>query len=623
VRVPFSLALGLACALVSASATARGERHRWPRWPTELEQVIQPLREEATSDKDHDRVEAMLALDAYADELVEPWILHALGDPSTSVKREALRMCFERERVACVPSALAIWSSVTEPMLRVAALRVVGLDPAGAGLDALLGALRDDNDTMRAQAATVLGSAALHGSARTRAAAALLAKLGDLSSAVRQAAVESLGTIGSTDATLAVARLLEDTEPMVRLSAARALGQIGDPRGVAAVIRALESTNEPAVVRSLVAALAILPGDTAAETLLAAFDEPPTGLSAPEVADLIGLRPNPEPLVTAGLAQRLRDPTVARLALRALAMLGPVGTAVLEDELDRGASPEIALEIGRVLAGGRLATKPARSRPLDVTAAPHARVDSLARRRGAPTAEGIADIDTLARARDWGALIDATLQVGGVVGEHRVDLALVIAEGARAKLGRWNRRSIATLVGWASDDSNTSSDRCLAALALGSVDPSARGARRAREGAERLLADADPRVRACAVVGWHVLATRPDDRAMLDPDPRVRATAILVAGARGPTRTERGRIALLEAADPDAFVRVAARWTRDAKRGKGEPRTWIHGGALDPSGRWMRVRVGEQRLWLPSIRVGAVPFAWAPGLRGVTADPDD
>lgn len=615
--------LALLVAATPRDATARGERHRWPRWPTELEQVVAPLRDEAVSERDHDRVEAVLALDVYADELVQSWLLHALGDPSTSVKREALRMCFERELVACVPSALAIWSSVTEPMLRVAALRVVGLDPAGAGLDALLGALRDESETMRGQAATVLGSAALHGPARTRATAALLAKLGDLSWSVRQAAVDSLGTIGSTDATLAVARLLEDAEPMVRLAAARALGQIGDPRGVASLTRALEGANEPAVVRAIVAALAILPGEGAAEALLAAFDEPPNGLSAVEVADLLGLRPNPETIVTTGLAQRLRDPTSARLALRTLANLGPAGAVVLRAELDRGASPELALEIGRVLDGQRVQARPAKPRPLEVVPPPRSRADSLARRRGVPTAEAIAGIDALVRVRDWGPLLDATLQDAAVVGDHRVDLALAIAVGRRAKLGRWNRRTVATLVGWASDEASTSSDRCLAALALGSVDPSSRAAKRAREGAERLLADGDPRVRACAVVGWHALETRPDDRAMLDPDPRVRTIAILAAARRGPSRTERGRIALLEATDDAAFVRVAAKWARREHAKKGDAPAWIHGGALDPTGRWMRVRIGDDRLWLPALRLGGIAFAWAPGLPGAVADPED
>lgn len=611
-----------ALALDPAVARARGGRHRWPRWPTELDRVVAPLRDDAEREQDHDRVEAVLALDAYATPLVEPWLLRALGDPSTAVKRESLRICFERELVACVPSALAIWSSVTEPMLRVAALRVVGMDPSGAGLDALLGALRDDSDAMRAQAAAVLGAAALHGTARKRATAALLAKLGDLSAVVRQSAVEALGTIGSHDATLPIARLLDDAEPSVRLAAARALGQLGDGRAVAASIRALAAVNEPAVVRAIVAALAILPGDAAAEVLLAAFDEPPAGITSLDVADLLGLRSDPEPLVLDGLALRLRDPNTARLALRTLAALGQAGTGVLQRELDRGASPEMALEIGRVLAGGRVAVRPGQSHPPEVVPAPHGAADGLATRRASPDAEALAEIDLLAATRDWGPVLDATFLRGGVVTDRRVELALAVAEGPAARLGRWDRRAIATLVGWAADTTSTASDRCLALLALASVDVHARGIHGARHAAARALEDVDPRVRACAVAPWHALDRHPDDRAMLDPDPRVRTIAVALAASRGPGRAEAVRLGLLAADDPDARVRSAARWALSATPTRARGPSWVHGGALEPRGGWMRLRVGAARLWLPALEFGGVRFAWTAALPEVVADPD-
>ena len=614
--------VALLTALLPSVGFARGARHRWPRWPTEFDQVVAPLRAEVTKDGDHERVEALLALDAYASELIEPWLLGALGDPSAAVKREALRICFERELVACVPSALAIWSSVTEPMLRVAALRVVGLDPAGAGLDALLVALRDDSDTMRAQAAVVLGTAALHGPSRNRATVALLAKLGDLSAIVRQTAVESLGALGSHDATLPVARLLDDAEPMVRLAAARALGQLGDPRGVAALIRSLEAINEAAVVRTIVAALAILPGDAAAEVLLAAFDEPPTGITTADVADLLGLRPNPEPKAIEGLATRLRDPASARLALRALANLGELGTAALQRELERGASPDLTLELERVLAGLRVRAQVPERRETLATPAPRTTVDGLARRRAVAPGEALAEIDGLAATRNWGPQLDAIFIAARVASEHRVELALAAAQGPSARLGRWDRRSVATLVGWATNRANTSTDRCLALLALGSVEPGTKPARSALAAAQSLLRDADPRVRACAAVPWHALQNRHDELALHDPDPRVRVVAILMAAKRGPSRAERARIALLETTDDDAHVRVAARWANgvvDRRAGS----TWLHGGTLDPSGRWMRVRVGrDAQLWIPALRVGGVPYAWVPQLRGVVADPE-
>ncbi|MBL8947693.1 MAG: HEAT repeat domain-containing protein [Myxococcales bacterium] len=621
-RPPSIALLGALLGVLSPSgAHADGERHRWPRWPTEFDQVVAPLRDEAAPGRDHDRVEALLRLDAYATDLVAPWLLLALGDPSSAVKREALRLCFEREVVACVPSALAIGSAVTEPMLRVAALRVVGLDPSGAGLDALLGALRDEGESMRAQAAAVLGSAALHGSGRSRATAALLAKLGDLSAVVRQSAVEALGTIGSTDATLPIARLLEDAEPAVRLAAARSLGQIGDPRGVAALVRSLEAANEPAVVRAIVAALAILPGEAAGAVLLAAFDEPPAGLTGSDVADLLGLRPAPEPVVLDGLAVRLRDPSSARLALRTLGILGASGRGVLERELARGLSPELALDVERVLAGRRVPVGAARARDPEIPAAPQAPVDGLEPRRAATPAQALADVDRLAASRDWGPILDAELLRGGAVEDRRVELALAIAEGPRAALGRWDRRSVATLVGWARDPGLAAGDRCLALLALASVDRRAPGAKAARRVGADAMADPDPRVRACAVAPARALGDRHDRRALLDPDPRVRVVAVLLAQGGRPTRAERAEVDRLAATDDDAHVRAAARRRPPAPR-DAEGRVWLHGGGLDPSGRWMRARVGGTRLWLPTIRVAGVAFAWSP-IPGATADPDE
>ncbi len=620
-RRPLCLALfgALSGALLPTGAHA-DERHRWPRWPTEFDQAVAPLRDEAAPGRDHDRVEALLRLDAYATELVAPWLLLALGDPSSAVKREALRLCFEREVVECVPSALAIGSAVTEPMLRVAALRVVGLDPSGAGLDALLGALRDEGESMRAQAAAVLGSAALHGSARARATAALLAKLGDLSAVVRQSAVEALGTIGSTDGTLPIARLLDDAEPAVRLAAARSLGQIGDPRAVAALVRGLAAANEPAVVRAIVAAVAILPGESASAVLLTAFDEPPAGLTGSDVSDLLGLRPDPEPAVLDGLAVRLRDPSSARLALRTLGILGPSGQGVLERELARGVSPEHALEIERVLAGSRVPTGPARPRDAELPAAPQAPVDGLAARRRAVPAQALSDLDRLAATRDWGPILDAEFLRGGGVEDRRVELALAIAEGPHARLGRWDRRSVATLVGWARDPGLSAGDRCLALLALASVDRRSPGAKAARNVGERALADTDPRVRACAVAPTRALADRHDRRALLDPDPRVRVVAVLLVQAGRPTRAEAAHVDRLAAADDDAHVRAAARLRPPASGPEG--RTWLHGGGLDASGRWMRVRIGETRLWLPTLRVAGVAFAWSP-VPGAVPDPDE
>lgn len=597
----------LVALLAATSADATGRR--WPRWPTEFERAVAPLREDGEGSRDQDRVAALLNLEAFADPLIEPWVLDALGDSSGAVKREALRICFERELAACVPSALAIWSSVTEPMLRVSALRVVGIRADGAGLDALLGALRDDNETMRAQAATVLGSAALDPAGRRRASAALLAKLGDLSATVRQNAVDGLGHVGDASATPAITRLLDDPEPAVRLGAARTLGLIGDPSASGPLVRAIAAPNEPAVVRVMLFALANLPGDAAVEALLAAFDEPPLGLALVDVAEAISLRADPEPGLLDGLAQRIRDPVACRVAVRTLAALGKPGIALLERERALGLRPELALEIDRLVAAESVAQAPARVHVERPPGAPHDVNDDLESRRASPTAPSIADLVPLADSRDWGPKLDAAFARGGAAEDSRVELAIAATRGPTLRLGRQNRRAIATLVGWARDPRTQVSDRCLALLALSSVDRRSRAADDALAASDDALADADPHIRACAVVPWRALVRRADDRALLDPDPRVRATAALVAHSGKPTRAETARLAVLAASDPDGRVRTAARWKTSENGGGIE---LIHGGALDPSRRWMSLRGEGGQLWLPTLLVGGERFAWAP-----------
>jgi HEAT repeat protein len=605
---------------VLAASTADATPRRWPRWPTELDRVVAPLRDDPAGGRDQDRVAALLSLEAFADPLVQPWVLHALGDPSSAVKREALRICFERELVACVPSALAIWSSVSEPMLRVSALRVVGIQPDGAGVDALLGALRDDNETMRAQAATVLGASALDPAARRRATAALLAKLGDLSAVVRQNAVEALGHTAEASATPAIARLLDDPEPGVRLATARSLGLIGDPSSTGALVRAIAAPNEPAVVRVMLFAIANLPGDAAVEALLAAFDEAPNGVALFDVAEAISLRADPEAALLDGLAQRVRDPVSSRVAVRTLAAHAEPGIARLERERRRGLRPELALEVDRLIEAHRVATQVTRAHAERPAPALHDPRDDLASRRGAPSAAAIADLVPLAERRDWGPTVDAVLQRGGAAEDHRVELALAATVGAALRLGRTGRRGVATLVRWARDPRTQVADRCLALLALAAVDRRSRGADDALAAAADLLAAADPHLRACAVVPWRALVRRADDRALLDPDARVRTVAAVVARSGKPSRAEASRLAVLAATDPDGRVRTAAKLVPTSDTAGVE---LVHGGALDPTRRWMALRGADDQAWMPTLAIGTERFAWVPRAAGLAPSLDD
>jgi HEAT repeat protein len=623
-------ATALACLLwLGGSAEAAGDgRHRWPRWPTEVERIAAPLRDRGAdhSGQDHERVDALLALDGFASGAIEPWVLRALGDPSTAVKREALRICYERELVACVPAALALWSTATEQTLRVSALRVIALESSSAGLETLLGALRDDNDIMRAQAAQVLGWASTDADGHARASAALSAKLGDLSAVVRQYAAESLGILASHDATLAVARLLDDAEPQVRLAAARSLGQIGDPRAVAALQRALRAANEPPVVRAIATALVGLHGDHDSEGLMEIFDDPPAGLSTGEFAELLGVRPDPEPELLDALTARLRDPGAARHALRTLALLGPVAAPSLRATIGRGPAADIQLELERTLAAWEVAVKPGGGPHTRVPEQPPA-IDELAQADDATIAEALAAVPRLARARDWGRELDARIAADGPVTTRRTELALAAVAGARARLGRDERRSIARLIGWAREPDNASSDRCLATLALGAVDRGVPALREARRAATALLEDRDPWVRACAAGVWRALARRPDDRVLVDPDARVRVIAVLSARARGMTRDERRRIAALALDDPSLAVRRAARFAATGARARAGL-GWVDApirtpGWSDEHSGWLEVELAGVRLSVPALAIGGRRFAWIPGGDLATVASDD
>jgi HEAT repeat protein len=621
--------VGLAVLAALAGSSARAtESPRWPRWPTEVDRAAAPLRKNGDRvSPDPERVDAVLALEAFATPVIEPWILLAIDDPATAVRREALRVCYEREIAACIAPATGLWRRATEPTLRIAALRVVALDPQAERLDLLLAALREDNDAMRGQAAQILGWAPTRGDGRTRVRDALVAKLGDMSALVRQQAVESLGVLGDREATLPIARLLEDHEPQVQGAAAHALGNLGDPRAALALLRLVAAPNEPPVLRAALAALVRLPGERVATGLLAAFDEPPAGLTTLEVADLIGLRDDPEDTLVQGLVDRTREPGNARHALRSLVLLGVPAQAPLRAALrDRRLSPDLALEAERALAAANAEVRPgaaADERPsasdpprLDDTVVDRMRLAALAVDAPRP-AEALVD-----------RAIDAALASPGAITPRLPELAALAVATKATGVGRRSRLPWARVIGWARDPARSTAQRCLSVLALGVVDRRAPAHDDATRSVVELLGDADPTVRACAAASAPRLS-RDDEVAelgLVDPDSRVRTMAILAAWTYGTSTAVRRRVAVLAVDDPSAEVRSAARLVLERPRPRRRAGRWLEDGARPfpwaassrPS--WLGVELDGARLWVPALGIGGRRFAIAPGLTGaVTA----
>lgn len=611
---------GLLLALIRPAAAAPP---RWPTWPTEVHRISAILVRDVRGKElagERQRVAAIQTLDRWATGAILEPLLHALDDASPQVRREALRMCFEREVVACIPGAANLWSEGGEPTVRVAALKVLALDPEPSRVALLIEALRDPSDVIRAQAADFLGSAPMAPEVRRRARAALLAKLADVSVVVRRRAVLSLGLLGPGEGTLSIARLLDDPEPTVRSAAAEALGHTRDPTAVPVLRRAIASPNEAAVARAIIDALAVLPDPSVETDLLALLDDPPSGLDEVQLAAAIGRRPRPGPTLLEGLVDRLDEPPRREAVLQALLALGEDARPVLEKARARGLAPAIDVDVARLLGALQTTPPPASARrwpAAEDRAGWHAQLE-----RGDPFGRRRAAWVLARRDPPWRvATALAALARPGPPAGRRAWL-LTLAASPRPWSHPSEGEARARLEGWARDRRLSTADRCLALAALGArqADPG----RRATVPWADLLDEPDPQIRACAALALgrrgeftELAGLLVDDRA------RVRTAAALALAGAEPERlhpSTTARLALLSVDDPQAPVRAAARWANARHRSTPAPpdiglflrRVGAYPWAA--RARWLEVQADGQTLWVPAE--GSGPWRWAliPGL---------
>jgi len=558
-------ALSLAAALaVDPSGAAAGER--WPRWPTEITRIAAPLHaEEPQRPSDSVRVHAVTALGRYAKGAMAHELASALRDPSVAVQQEALRLCLALAVEECIPGAAALWGGGHEPQIRRQALAILALDPAPSRLAILLGALRDSNDEIRSGAAEALGSAPLSPDARRQVRAELVAKLSDVNAGVRRHAVASLGLLAPGNGTLAMARLLDDPDPDVRLAAAQALGHHGDPGVVPALGRAVRANNEARVSEATAVALAQLPGRDVDETLLSLLDDPPEGVSAMQIATAIGRRPEPDPLLTQGLIQRLREDNLRAAALTALLWLGESARPAIVQVRARGMEPDLDVELARLLGALDLPKK-ARRKPSEWPE-PGDR-EAWHRLLRSPDVELRHEASLALADQEPGWLDDA---VAGALsapenGPPPGPWLLVLARGHGKLLSdRGHELPWAKVVGWARRGDLATGHRCLAVAALGSAGTSRARARIAHE-LDELLADPRAAIRGCATLALTGFADDVAQRvvAMLhDPSAQVRVSAALALAALPAEQVlppDRAALALARERDPSAAARRAARF---------------------------------------------------------------
>ncbi|MCO5172105.1 MAG: HEAT repeat domain-containing protein [Planctomycetes bacterium] len=264
--------------------------------PTVCERIVTMLRELARTAEDLPRCDTEVrrarAAEAYnllaarltevggAGEGLDEALAAALGDRDPGVRVEALKAMARRRRAEAGPVACGALTDDAEPVRLEAAralavlaapitaphlARAAAADPAssvrGEALRALLRADRGRALEVFAEVAPEVEESAL-AVARARFDAArrrwgqravrhLVPLLRHASAAVRRGAASSLGHTDSAEAVMPLVAALADTSVPVRLEAARSLGAIGDPRALPRLSGALHDPDH--LVRGFVA----------------------------------------------------------------------------------------------------------------------------------------------------------------------------------------------------------------------------------------------------------------------------------------------------------------------------------------------------------------------------------
>lgn len=643
------LAALVGLAVLAAPVAHADEPRRWPLWPTEVTRAGAPLLAapdtELRLSRDTRRVAAVHALDAFATPLVAPILLAALDDRASVVRREVLQACLERQLLECAPAARKIWQTeLDDPALRVAALRVVVLAPDPERLQLFLAALRDPDPLIRAESLRTFAAATWPKDQLQIVRANLIAKLPDPAPEVRRAAVHGLGLLGpdsgprapgAGQGALALTRLLVDPDPQVRQDTAEALARLHDVRTGPAILRALHVGDETYIGRSLLHALAALPGpggaggpdglDIDAE-LLRLLDAPPRNLLPRHVAEAIARRRVPGPALAEGLIARLREDALRRSepqamrqpALDALLGLGSAARPALRSALTRGLEPPLEREVRRLLAALDPPERPA------MFQTPWPKDQARGAWQAALTT--LEPVDRLRAAAALGAR--APTWLGGAAGLHldragapelRRPWLLALATSST-----WTATDPALLVRlgvWADDPGLASSDRCLALAALARHRPDRAGFTRI---AARTAAAADPAVRACTAGLLADMSSRTADPLLAgllrDPSARVRTSAALALACRpnvGPAFAP--QLAHMAVRDPEAAVVRAVDLARAAPA---VCERWGHLlAAPGEAGPWVAVRWRDRALLVPGETLGPLRLAWGPGLGDATAEP--
>ncbi len=183
----------------------------------------------------------------------------ALRDPDESVRAQALVTLYTLARDGIGDTALAMYKSDPETGVRAAALNVYAHAAGPAAMPTLLEAVEPGNPlAVRMQAAGALGHL------KDERGADALARLTDPSEVrgLRQAGLMDLLALGDTARTLQVAsKALGDYDPLFATTAVRVLGRLGTPAARAALEAAEKSETRVRVKAAITQALQGRTGD--------------------------------------------------------------------------------------------------------------------------------------------------------------------------------------------------------------------------------------------------------------------------------------------------------------------------------------------------------------------------
>jgi HEAT repeat protein len=184
------------------------------------------------------RLIAITALASYDIEITRPHLLKALADDEDSVRQEAARV-LGRQRVDEAVPYLISWHDDPDAKTKQVAADALADIATEEAIDALVRSLGDSDPLVRLRATSALGRVAT-----PAVVIPLISRLEDDKPEVRRAAIEQLQEIRDPRAVIPIVGAFGDGSLDVRKAAITAIGKLGDTAAVPALLRQLKESQE-------------------------------------------------------------------------------------------------------------------------------------------------------------------------------------------------------------------------------------------------------------------------------------------------------------------------------------------------------------------------------------------